>query len=68
MSKIAKNNISQKISQLEADIDWFYGEDFSLDQATEKYQSALKLAKTIEQDLANLKNKIEVLSLDFTKE
>ena len=68
MSKIAKNKISQKISQLEADIDWFYGEDFSLDQATEKYQSALKLAKTIEQDLANLKNKIEVLSLDFTKE
>lgn len=68
MSKIAKNNISQKISQLEADIDWFYSEDFNLDQATEKYQSALKLAKTIEQDLANLKNKIEVLSLDFTKE
>lgn len=68
MSKIAKNNINQKISQLEADIDWFYGEDFSLDQAADKYQSAIKLAKTIEQDLADLKNKIEVLSVDFTKE
>ncbi len=54
MSKIAKNNINQKISQLEADIDWFYGEDFSLDQAADKYQSAIKLAKTIEQDLADL--------------
>lgn len=68
MSKIAKNNINQKISQLEADIDWFYGEDFSLDQAAEKYQSAIKLVKTIEQDLADLKNKIEILSVDFTKE
>ena len=68
MSKIAKNNINQKISQLEADVDWFYGEDFSLDQAADKYQSAIKLAKTIEQDLADLKNKIEVLSVDFTKE
>lgn len=63
----AKNpTITEKLSQLDAEVEWFYGDDFSLDQALDKYQSATDLAKDIEKDLAKMKNKVEVLE-DFTK-
>lgn len=65
MSK-TENNISQKIQQLDEAVEWFYGDEFSLDQALEKYQSAAKLAETIEKDLTELKNKVEVVE-DFTR-
>ena len=70
MSKNAntKLTLSQKIAQLDKQVDWFYGEDFSLDQAVAKYQTALKLAKEIEQDLQTLQNKIEVLDKNFAKD
>lgn len=67
MSKTDDKTINQKIEQLNAEVEWFYGDDFSLDQATEKYQASIELAKEIESDLENLKNKITVLSEDFTK-
>ncbi len=60
-------NISQKIAELDDQVEWFYGEDFSLDQALGKYESAAKLAKEIEADLDHLKNQVEVIA-DFTKE
>ncbi len=66
MSQIAKQSISSKISKLDQTVEWFYGEDFTLDQALEKYQSATNLAKEIKQDLSTLKNQVEVLA-DFTK-
>ena len=66
MSQIAKQSISSKIYKLDQTVEWFYGEDFTLDQALEKYQSATNLAKEIEQDLSTLKNQVEVLA-DFTK-
>lgn len=66
MSKTEKNNISDKIKQLDEAVEWFYSDDFVLDQALEKYQAADKLAKTIEKDLAELKNKVEVVE-DFTR-
>lgn len=73
MSKNANTNskstptITEKLVQLDASIEWFYSDDFSLDQALDKYQSAAKLAAEVEQDLSELKNKIEVLE-DFTKD
>lgn len=63
-----KKTISQKIAKLDELTDWFYSDDFSLDQATEKYRSATDLVKEIEQDLKNLKNEIEVIDKDFAKE
>ncbi|MBR3220533.1 exodeoxyribonuclease VII small subunit [Candidatus Saccharibacteria bacterium] len=63
-----KSTINQKIAKLDADVEWFYGEDFSLEQASDKYKAAIKLAKDIEKDLAELKNQIEVIDKDFTKE
>ncbi len=63
-----KANISDKITKLNTKVEWFYSDDFSLDEASEKYQAAIKLAKDIEQDLNSLKNEIELISKDFTKE
>ena len=66
MSTPAKPTLNQKISQLNDQIQWFYSDDFSLDHAEANYQAAITLAKEIETDLKSLKNRIEVLSQDFT--
>ena len=63
-----KKGISEKIKELDEATSWFYSDDFRLDEATEKYKNALKLAKEIEKDLGELKNKIEIIEQDFTKE
>ncbi|MBQ3410089.1 exodeoxyribonuclease VII small subunit [Candidatus Saccharibacteria bacterium] len=63
-----KESINDKISRLNTQVEWFYGDDFALDEAGEKYKAAIELAKEIEKDLDELKNEIEVISKDFTKE
>lgn len=63
-----EKTISEKIKELDEATSWFYSDEFSLDEATEKYQAATKLAREIEEDLKDLKNKIEVIERDFTKE
>lgn len=65
---MAKMTISEKIKKLDEATDWFYSDEFKLDEATEKYKAAMELAREIEKDLSELKNKIEVLEEDFTKE
>lgn len=59
--------ISQKIEKLKSDIDWFYGEDFSIDDSLERYEQAIKLAKEIEGDLTNMKNQVNIIDKDFSK-
>ena len=61
-----KETINQKIERLNEDVEWFYGEDFNLEEATKNYKESIKLVKEIEKDLNNLKNEIEVLSEDFS--
>ena len=67
MTETKKLTLTDKLTSLDKQIDWFYSNDFQLEHATENYKSAITLAKDIEQDLANLKNEIEVLSQDFSK-
>ena len=62
-----KMSLNQKIEELDNEVEWFYSDDFKLEQAVEKYKEATKLAKEIEKDLNGLKNEIEVLSEDFSK-
>ncbi len=65
MSKNApqsKTSIETKIKELDESVEWFYSDDFSLDEALRKYQDAQKLAKNIEKDLAELKNQVEVIA------
>lgn len=69
MSKSDKKlTLSQKIAELDTQVEWFYGDDFSLDEALEKYQNASKLAQEIEEDLKVLQNKITVLDKNFAKD
>ena len=63
----SKKSLNQKIADLDAQVEWFYSDDFELEKATERYKEALTLAKEIERDLKSLKNEIEILSEDFSK-
>ena len=60
--------ISDKLDLLKSKIDWFYGEEFNLDEAVESYKNVLSLADEVKSDLHDLKNEIKVLDKDFSKE
>ena len=62
-----KMNLNQKIEKLDGEVEWFYSDDFKLEEAVNKYKVAAELAKEIEKDLGELKNEIEVLQKDFSK-
>ncbi len=62
-----KKTLNQKIQDLDEKVEWFYSDEFELEKAVGKYKEATKLAKEIEEDLAMLKNEIEVLAEDFSK-
>ena len=61
MSSPAKLTLNDKITNLNAQIQWFYSDDFNLDEAMSRYESAAKLAEEIESSLKTLKNKLTVL-------
>jgi len=54
--------IQEKIDELKTLTDWFYGDDFALDEAVGRYKQATKLAHEIEVDLDDMKNEIELIS------
>ena len=59
--------INQEIQELQQGVDWFYSDDFKLEEASEKYNSLVVLAKDIQAELAEMKNEIKVISEDFSK-
>lgn len=62
-----KKNISDKIADLKAGVDWFYSDDFKLEEASAKYKELTSLAKEIEKDLTDMKNEIKIIEEDFSK-
>ena len=62
-----KTNLSEKITELDRQVEWFYSDDFKLEEAVTRYKETAELAKEIEKDLDELKNEIEVLAEDFSK-
>ncbi|MBR3594837.1 exodeoxyribonuclease VII small subunit [Candidatus Saccharibacteria bacterium] len=60
-------SITDKITKLNNQVQWFYSDEFNLDEAEKKYKESVELAKEIEKDLGELKNKIEIINKDFTK-
>lgn len=63
----SSKTINQRIEDLNKEVEWFYGDDFSLDEAVEKYKTTLAHAKSIQDDLNTLKNKVIKIEQDFTK-
>lgn len=64
--RAAAVSIEKQLADLDTAVEWFYGDDFSLDEALEKYKAAAELAEKIELDLNQLKNEVQVIA-DFTK-
>ncbi len=62
-----KKTLNQKIADLDNQVEWFYSDDFKLEEATDNYKKAAELAREIEANLKDLKNEIEVLAEDFSK-
>lgn len=62
-----KLSLNQKIEKLDSEVEWFYSDEFKLEEATDRYKEAVGLAKEIKEDLDNLKNEIEILAEDFSK-
>ena len=62
-----KKTISQKIEELDKSTEWFYSDDFSLDEAVKKYKVAVEIARELQKDLEELQNEVEILSEDFSK-
>ncbi len=60
-------SLNQKIEELNKEVEWFYSDEFKLEEAILKYEETTKLAKDVEKDLNELKNKIEVLKEKFDK-
>lgn len=60
-------SLNQKIEKLDAEVEWFYSDEFKLEDAVEKYKGAAELANSIKDDLEKLKNEIQVLGEDFSK-
>ena len=62
-----KKSLNEKIKELDERVEWFYSDEFKLEEAVAKYKEAGELARDIEKDLSELKNEIEVLAEDFSK-
>lgn len=61
-----EESLETRMSRLDESLEWFYGEDFNLDQVIPRYRAAIELSKSIQHDLKQLKNEVEVIA-DFTK-
>ena len=59
--------LNDKIKELEEKIDWFYSDDFDLEEAVANYKVAIKMAKDLQKELTELRNEVEVLAKDFSK-
>lgn len=65
-----KNNttIKEQLQQLDELISWFESDDFTLEEAVEKFKAAEQLAEDIRRKLSSLKGDITVLGQKFDTE
>lgn len=60
--------IAQKMVKLDELVAWFDSDEFELEQAVERFKKAETLAESIQGDLKNLKNEINVIKQRFDQE
>lgn len=63
--KTNERTIEQMMAELNERIAWFQGDDFSLDEAKQRFIEARQLAKDITAALDNMQHDITVLGEDF---
>lgn len=64
MSK-SKPTVQEKMKQLDEIVGWFDGDEFQLEQASEKLKLAAALAAEIEHDLESIANDIQIVKESF---
>ena len=64
--KMNEKTIEQMMAELNERIAWFQGDDFSLDEAKQRFVEARQLAKDITAALDGMQYEITVLSEDFS--
>lgn len=68
MSKPSSNlSIEEKLAQLREAVQWFEGEEFTVDEAMKRFEVAQKLAEDIERELSEVKNTVSVLKEKFAQ-
>ena len=65
MSQQTNKSVSEKMAQLGELVAWFESDEFPLEDAIDKFREAEKLAESIENDLKNIKNDINVIKKRF---
>lgn len=64
----ANKSIQVKTDQLTKLVAWFDSDEFSIEEALDKYKISEKLAAEIESDLSSLKNEINIVKNKFDSE
>lgn len=60
-----KTSLKDKTTRLDELIGWFDSDEFTLEEALDKFKAAEKLATEIEHDLSELKNEVTVVKEKF---
>lgn len=68
MSDKSSETIAKKLAKLSELVAWFESDEFVLEEATERFTEAQKLAEEIENELTKLKNEIVVLKKKFDED
>ena len=58
-------SISKRMEELEEKMNWFKGDEFTLDEAAERYAEAEKMAGEIEEILMEMQNSVELIQKRF---
>ena len=61
-------SIQEKTAELTKMVAWFDSEEFTIEEALNKFKKAEKLAADIEKDLKSLKNEIQIVKQRFDSE
>lgn len=61
-------SINEKMQELSELVAWFDGQDFSVEEALDKFKQAESLATEIENDLNSLKNEVNIIKQKFDGE
>lgn len=65
MSQKNNQTVAEKLATLDELVAWFDSEEFTIETALEKFSEAEALARQIEEDLAGLKNDIQLVKARF---
>ena len=58
-------SVSKRMEELEEKMNWFKGDEFTLDEAAERYAEVEKMADEIEEILMEMQNSVELIQKRF---